>query len=65
MYLDANASKPAGYAVYLKTDSDSAGGAHWYWYERLPLDSEVPHDSKGVVADGFGETGPAKTICVG
>jgi len=41
---------PVGYAVYLKTESDSAAGANWYWYERVPLDSAVPHDSNGVVA---------------
>lgn len=56
---------PVGYAVYLKTDSDSAGGANWYWYERVPLDSAVPHDDAGVVADGYGSSGPAQTICVG
>jgi hypothetical protein len=56
---------PVGYAVYLKTESDSAGGANWYWYERVPLDSPVPHNSNGVVADGMGSSGPAQTICVG
>lgn len=60
---------PVGYAVYLKTSADSAGGANWYWYERVPSDSPVPHDANGVVADGFGapgdETNPAYSICVG
>lgn len=55
---------PIGYAVYLKTASDSAAGASWYWYERVPLDSPVPHDGNGVVADGLGSSGPAQTICV-
>jgi hypothetical protein len=59
---------PVGYAVYLKTNEDSAGGANWYWYERVPADSAVPHDSNGVVADGFGGAGdggnPAYNICV-
>jgi hypothetical protein len=55
---------PVGYAVYLKTASDSAAGANWYWYERVPLDSAAPHDAKGVVADGLGSSGTAQTICV-
>jgi hypothetical protein len=58
------ATAPVGYAVYLKTESDSAGGANWYWYERVPLDSAAPHDSNGVVADGMGSSGPAQSICV-
>ncbi|HEU4534705.1 MAG TPA: cytochrome P460 family protein, partial [Polyangiaceae bacterium] len=48
---------PIGYAVYLKTKADSAGGANWYWYERLP-------EPQGVVADGLGNAGGAKDICV-
>lgn len=56
---------PVGYAVYTKTSSDSAAGANWYWYERVPLDSPAPHDTAGVVADGTGATGPAMTVCVG
>jgi hypothetical protein len=60
-------TSPAGYAVYLKTQADSAGGANWYWYERVPLTSTAPHDDAGVVADGFGvpDGGPPTTICVG
>ncbi len=49
---------PIGYAVYIKQAADSAGGANWYWYERLPAPD-------GVVADGTGDAGPAKAICVG
>jgi hypothetical protein len=60
----APATAPVGYAVYLKTASDSAGGANWYWYERVPLDSAAPHDANGVVADGLGGSGPALSICV-
>jgi hypothetical protein len=62
---DATSAAPFGYAVYLKTQAGSAAGANWYWYERVPLDSPVPHDSAGVVADGMGSTGPAMKICVG
>ena len=65
LYASATDTKPVGYAVYLKTADDSAAGAAWYWYERVPTDSEAPHDAKGVVADGLGTAGPAKDICVG
>ncbi|HEX4474278.1 MAG TPA: hypothetical protein VH142_04320 [Polyangiaceae bacterium] len=57
-------SDPVGYAVYVKTKADSAGGANWYWYETVPLDSAAPHDATGLVADGLGDGGPAKDICV-
>jgi hypothetical protein len=65
LYGSATDATPIGYAVYLKLEADSAAGANWYWYERVPLDSEAPHDDNGVVADGTGASGPAKTICVG
>jgi hypothetical protein len=65
LYGDVNSTTPAGYAVYTKTAADSAGGANWYWYERVPLDSAAPHDAAGVVADGTGASGSAMTICVG
>lgn len=65
LYASADAKSPVGYAVYLKTAADSDGGNHWYWYERVPLDSAAPHDAKGTVADGMGDSGPAKAICVG
>jgi hypothetical protein len=31
--------EPSGYAVYVKTAPDSAGGANWYWYERVGDDT--------------------------
>jgi hypothetical protein len=65
LYASASATTPLGVAVYVKLADDSAGGANWYWYERVPLDSEAPHDANGVVADGMGGSGPAKEICVG
>jgi hypothetical protein len=65
LYASLDGKQPVGYAVYLKTDADSAGGANWYWYERVPLDSDAPHDEHGVVADGMGDDGPEKAICVG
>jgi hypothetical protein len=65
LYASATDTSPIGYAVYLKLDADSAGGDNWYWYERVPLDSDAPHDANGVVADGDGSSGAAKQICVG
>lgn len=49
-----------GYAVYLKTDADSANGANWYWYEDNPAINPVG----GVVADGMGTSGNPKDVCV-
>ncbi len=69
LYESASGAAPVGYAVYLKTKADSAGGANWYWYERVPLtgsQSGAPHDmATGVVADGLGASGTPLTICVG
>jgi len=50
-----------GYAVYVKTVADSAAGANWYWYEDNPT---IPAPVGPIVADGFGTSGQAKTICV-
>ncbi|MFO0748525.1 MAG: hypothetical protein U1F43_23095 [Myxococcota bacterium] len=66
LYASETATTPVGYAVYYKAADDSAGGANWYWYERVPLDSDAPHDATtGVVADGMGDSGNAFDICVG
>jgi hypothetical protein len=65
LYASSSAKTPIGYAVYLKTAADSGGGDNWYWNERVPLDSGAPHDDQGTVADGMGDSGPAKAICVG
>lgn len=64
LYASADATEPVGVAVYLKTAAESGGGNNWYWYERVPLDSAAPHDANGVVADGLGDKGPEKAICV-
>ncbi len=56
LYDAIDATEPSGVAVYMKVGSDSAEGAGWYWYERI---------GDGVVADGVGDAGPAKSICVG
>ncbi len=66
LYNALTDTTPVGYAVYLKTQADSAAGANWYWYERVPVTSTAaPHDANGVVADGLGTTGTPLTICVG
>jgi hypothetical protein len=65
LYASMTDTTPIGVAVYLKLKPDSAGGANWYWYERVPADHPAPHDANGVVADGTGASGPAKMICVG
>ena len=65
LFASADATTPFGYAVYKKKNADSAAGANWYWYERVPLDSAVPHDAAGVVADGMGNSGTPMSICVG
>ncbi len=64
LYASMDGTKPIGYAVYLKTEDDSAGGANWYWYERIPKDGDAPEGESRVVADGLGDSGPAKGICV-
>lgn len=60
----ANGTTLEGIAV-ARHVSAGTSGATWYWYERVPLNSPVPHDDAGVVADGLGSSGPAKDICVG
>lgn len=64
LYAALDDKEPIGYAVYLKTDDDSAGGANWYWYESIPADSKQPGGARRVVADGLGKAGAAKDICV-
>lgn len=49
-----------GYAVYVKTATDSANGTSWYWYEDNP---EI-NPPGGIVADGFGTSGVPKDVCV-
>jgi hypothetical protein len=35
LYANATDTTPGGYAVYLKTQADSANGANWYYYGAL------------------------------
>lgn len=64
LYTSLDATTPAGYSVYLKTEDDSAGGANWYWYERLPPADAARFGLPEVAADGLGSEGNAKSICV-
>jgi hypothetical protein len=44
-----------GYAVYLHISAGTTG-ANWYWYERIPKDSDLmPDPVTGVFADGVDE----------
>lgn len=56
LYTSASDTTPIGFAVSLKLADDSGDGANWYWYERI---------NTQVVADGTGDSGAAKSICVG
>jgi hypothetical protein len=56
LYTSLTATVPGGYAVSVKTQAESAGGAGWYWYERLTEGS--------IEADGPGSSGPSQSICV-
>lgn len=58
LYNAATDTTPAGYSVEVKLADDSAGGANWYWYERLP-------GQNNAIADGKGDSGNPKNICVG
>lgn len=58
IFESATDTAPIGYAVYLKTKADSAGGANWYWYEGQPGHADV-------VIDGMGDSGLPMTVCVG
>jgi hypothetical protein len=56
LYASLNGTTPIGFAVYLKQATNSNAGASWYWYERIGGD---------VLADGTGDAGVPKDVCVG
>jgi hypothetical protein len=56
--FDAEDRVVVGIAVARHT-RPGAGGDTWYWYERVALDSMLPHDRDGIVADGWGDAGGA------
>ncbi len=51
---DAAGTAIIGYAIEQKMKA--GGGDAWYWYER---------NASGLVANGYGASGPPKDICVG
>jgi len=66
LYNAETDATPGGYSVYLKTDSDSKDGANFYWYEMLPPESPIAGMFPGgVAADGMGDKGNPKDLCVG
>ncbi len=52
-----------GYAVSRHTRPGTTGDT-WYWYERVPTDSALPHDPDGVAADGWGDYENVRARCV-
>lgn len=63
----ANPDQVVGYAVYLKV-REGTDGSNWFWFETVRpgfvLNPPVPTDPDGTVAEGFGDRGAARTICV-
>jgi hypothetical protein len=55
LYATAMDTTPGGYAVYLKTQADSAGGAGWYYYGALT--------AGGSVVDGMGTDPTVMSQC--
>lgn len=53
--FDDEGTNVVGHAVSLHV-SAGPSGATWYWYEQL---------TSGVVADGLGDEGTPRTVCVG
>jgi cytochrome c553 len=58
---DSTGTTIVGHSVYLKAAATSAGGANWYWYEKMPL---TAGGAATVIADGYGDSGTAKSVCV-
>jgi hypothetical protein len=68
IYMAAGDTTPTGgYAVSLKTSSDSAGGANWYFYERF--DGQLYADGMGVSlctgCHSLGGSSPTDTTTAG
>jgi hypothetical protein len=57
LYNAATDTTPGGYAVYLKTQADSAGGAGWYYYGSLT--------AGGAIVDGMGNDPSIMAQCTG
>jgi hypothetical protein len=57
LYTSTTATTPGGYAVYLKTEADSANGANWYYYGSLT--------AGGTPVDGMGTDATVMSACTG
>ena len=55
LYASTSATTPGGYAVYLKTQADSANGANWYYYGSLT--------AGGAPVDGMGTDPTVMSQC--
>ena len=56
-----------GYALYVKVRA-GGDGDNWFWYEAVrpefTLDPPVPREADGTIAEGLGDRGAARAICV-
>jgi len=57
LYTTTTDAAPGGYAVYLKTQTDSAGGANWYFYGALTAGDTT--------VDGMGSDTTVMGTCTG
>jgi hypothetical protein len=57
LYASTTDAAPGGYAVYLKTQADSAAGANWYYYGALT--------AGGATVDGMGNDATVMATCTG
>lgn len=68
LHLVGESDPVVGYAVYLKV-REGADGSGWFWFEYVrpgvTLDPPLPSEADGTVAEGFGDHGAARAICVG
>ena len=55
LFASTTATTPGGYAVYLKTQADSANGANWYYYGSLT--------AGGTPVDGMGTDATVMSTC--
>ena len=55
LYASATDTTPGGYAVYLKTEAASAGGANWYYYGSV--------SAGGPPVDGMGTDATVMAAC--
>ena len=59
---DAAGANVVGFSVQRKVAAGNSAAA-WYWYDRVPLDSGLAHDPRGVAVDGTGDTVAVQETC--